>query len=149
MQRLVVKSRYLLKIMCFLCCSEKAEKNLPFAKILENKLKRSKSEFKDLKKAPMTIELPNGGLASFVILGEKLSMFQKHTLLRKAVKPLLDEQADSIAICVFGDDATKEANACAAYYVATVNAAELPSRKKENKYKPLKEISIYGFKAST
>lgn len=127
---------------------EKAEKNLPFAKILENKLKRSKSEFKDLKKAPMTIELPNGGLASYVILAENLSMFQKHTLLRKAVKPLLDEQADSIAICVFGDDATKEANACAAYYVLSVNATELPTRKKENKYKPLKNISIHGFKAT-
>ena len=131
-----------------LVVNEKAEKSLPFAKILDNKLKRSKSEFKDLRKSPVTIELPNGGLASFVVLGEKLTMFQKHTLLRKAVKPLLDEQADNIAICVFGDEVTKEANACAAYYVATVNAAELPSRKKDKKYKPLKEISIYGFKVA-
>ncbi len=127
---------------------EKAEKSLPFAKILDGKLKRSKSEFKDLKKAPITVELPNGGLASFVVLTEKLSIFQKHTLLRKALKLLLDEQADSIAICVFGDEASKEANACAAYYVATVNAAELPTRKKENKHKPLKKISIHGFKAA-
>ncbi len=131
-----------------LVLSEKAEKSLPFVKILDNKLKRSKSEFKDLNKTPMTVELPDGGLVSFVVLGEKLSMFQKHTLLRKAVKPLLDEQAEYIAICVFGDEATKEAHACAAYYVATVNAAELPSRKKDKKHKPLKEISIYGFKAS-
>ncbi len=131
-----------------LVLNEKTEKSLPFAKILDNKLKRSKSEFKDLRKSPMTIELPNGGLASFVVLGEKLTMFQKHTLLRKAVKPLLDEQADNIAICIFGDEATKEVNACAAYYVTMVNAAELPSRKKDKKYKPLKEISIYGFKAA-
>lgn len=127
--------------------SEKAEKALPFVEIFENKLKRTRGEFKDLNKTPMTIELPNGGLASCVILAESLSMFQKHTLLRKAVKPLLDEQADSIAICVFGDEKTKEANACAAYYVTTVNAAELPTRKKDNKHKPLKEISIHGFKA--
>jgi leucyl aminopeptidase len=127
---------------------EKAEKSLPFAKILDNKLKRSKGEFKDLKKAPITIELPNGGMASVVVLGEKLSMFQKHTLLRKAVKPLLGEQAESIAICVFGDEATKEANACAAYYVMTVNAAELPTRKKEIKHKSLKKINIHGFKAA-
>jgi leucyl aminopeptidase len=128
--------------------SEKADEDLPFAKILDSKLKRSKSEFKDLKKAPMTVDLPDGGLASFVVLSEKLSMFQKHVLLRKAVKPLLDEQAERIAICVFGDAVTKEANACAAYYVTTVNAAELPSRKKENKHKSLIEISIYGFKAA-
>ena len=127
--------------------SEKAEKNIPFAKILENKLKRSKCEFKDLNKTPVAVELPNGGLASFVMLAEKLSMFQKHTLLRKALKLLLDEQPEGLAICVFGDEKAKEASACAAYYVATVNAAELPSRKKENKHNPLKAISIYGFKA--
>ena len=118
-----------------------------FAEALLNKLSRSNGEFKDLNKSPITVDLPNGGLASFVILAEKLSMFQKHTLLRKAVKPLLDEQAESVAICVFGSEAEREANACAAYYVLSVNAAELPSRKKEEKHKPLKSISIYGYKA--
>ena len=127
--------------------SEVVENNLPFADNLENKFKRSKSEYKDLNISPMIVELPNGGVASFVILARKLNMFQKHTLLRKAVKPLLDEQAESVAICVFGDEATREAHACAAYYVTTVNAAELPSRKKDNKAKVLKEISMHGFKA--
>jgi len=126
---------------------ENAKKDYPFAKVLENKIKRAKIEYKDLKKSPILVELPNDGVASFVVLGKKLSMFQKHTLLRKAVKPLLDEQPEALAICVFGDDATREAHTCAAYYVATVNAAELPSRKKENRFKPLKEISIYGYKA--
>ena len=130
-----------------LVLSEVAENNLPFANNLENKFKRSKSEYKDLNKSPITVELPNGGIASFVILASKLNMFQKHTLLRKAVKPLLDEQAESVAICVFGDEATREAHACAAYYVTTVNAAELPSRKKDNKANALKEISMHGFKA--
>jgi leucyl aminopeptidase len=130
-----------------LVLSKVAEKNLPFTKILENKLQRSKGEMKDINKTPMSVELPSGGLASYVVLAENLSMFQKHTLLRKAVKPLLDEQPESIAICLFGDQTTKEANACAAYYVTTVNAAELPVRKKDNKHKPLKEISIHGFKA--
>ncbi len=135
-----------------LVLSEVAENNLPFANDLENKFKRSKSEYKDLNKSPITVELANGGIASFVILASKLNMFQKHTLLRKAVKPLLDEHAESVAICVFGDEQTKEVNACAAYYVATVNAAELPSRKSKNKQgnnqKALKEISIHGFKAA-
>ena len=121
---------------------------LPFQASLDAKLKRSQSEFKDLAKTPVLVELPNGGVASVVILGDKLSMFQKHSLLRKAVKPLLDETPASIAICVFGGEAAREANACAAYYVLSVNAAELPSRKKEYKSKPLKEISIYGFKAA-
>ena len=130
-----------------LVLSDEAENNLPFADNLENKFKRNKSDYKDLNKSPMIVELPNGGIASFVILASKLNMFQKHTLLRKAVKPLLDEYAESVAICVFGDEATREAHACAAYYVTTVNAAVLPSRKKDNKAKALKEISMHGFKA--
>ena len=124
-----------------------------FAEVLQNKLSRSNGEFKDLNKSPVSVDLPNGGLASYVILAEKLSMFQKHTLLRKAVKPLLDEQAETLAICVFGSETEREANACAAYYVATVNAAELPSRKgaknkQNNKSKSLKKITIHGYKAA-
>ncbi len=121
---------------------------LPFQTNLDVKLKRSQSEFKDCAKTPLLVELPNGSVASVVILGDKLSMFQQHTLLRKAVKPLLDETPESLAICVFGTEMEREAHACAAYYVTTVNATELPSRKKERKSKSLKEISIYGFKAA-
>lgn len=128
--------------------TEKDDSDIPFAKTLRAKLKRTNGEYKDLNKTPMTIELPNGGVASFVILGEKLNTFQRYTLLRKAVKPLLEEQPESVAICVFGDDATREAHACAAYYVVSVNAAELPNRKKENKFKPIKNISIHGYAAS-
>lgn len=119
-----------------------------FATALQNKLTRSQTKFSDLAKTPVCVDLPNGGLASFVILTDKLSLFQKHTLLRKAVKSLLDEQPEQLAICVFGNEQQREAHACAAYYVATVNAAELPSHKKEAKHKPLNNISLYGYKAS-
>ena len=119
----------------------------PFQANIDAKLKRMQGKLADVKKSPLLVDLPNGELMSVVILANKLSLFQQHTLLRKAVKPLLDETPESIVICVFGDDATRKAHACAAYYVLRVNAAELPSRKKDNKLKPLKEISIYGFKA--
>ena len=142
-EKLLTSQKHILLVL-----DEKSKKDIPFIEILQNKIKRSKSEFKDLNKKPMSVDLPNGGLASYVILGANLSMFQKHTLLRKAVKPLLSESPESLALCVFGDDATREANACASYYVATVNAADLPSRKKkETKATQLKSISIYGYKA--
>ncbi len=132
--------------------TESNENNHPFAELLNNKLKRCKTEFKDLNKSPVSCELPNTGVASFVVLGEKLSIFQKHTLLRKATIPLLDESPEALTICVFGSELQREENACAAYYVAMVNAAELPSRKrlknKQEKSKPLKSISIYGHKAT-
>ena len=131
-----------------LVVAENYKTALPFQASIDAKLKRSQTEFNDCAKTPILVELPNGSVVCVVILNDKLSMFQQHTLLRKAVKPLLNECPTNIAICVFGDDAAREAHACAAYYVTTVNAAELPSRKREYKSKPLKEISIIGFKAA-
>lgn len=128
--------------------SEKEESALPYLKLLQSKLKRTHSNIKDLRKTSVTLELSNGGIASYVVLEDKLTTFQRHTLLRKAAEPLLKEQPSDLAICVFGDENARQAHACAAYYVVTVNSAELPSRKKESKFKPLKKISIYGYKAS-
>ncbi len=129
-----------------------AENVHPFRDLLQNKLQRCNADFQSLQKTPVILDLPHGGIAAYVVLTEKLSPFQQHTLLRKAVKPLLDENPDSLAIFVFGDDATRQAHACSAYYVATVNAAQLPNSKgaksqQNNKSNPLKEISIYGYKA--
>lgn len=126
---------------------ETEEENIPYEHILKTKLKRIKSEYKELGSNPVTIDLPAGGLASFVVLGDELNTFQRHTLLRKAAKPLLDEKPDNIALCVFGNTATREAHACAAYYVVTVNTAALPSRKKDAKSVQLKNVYIYGYQA--
>ena len=128
--------------------SEKEESDFAFSEILHAKLKRTHSEYKDLNKTPLVADLANGGVASFVVLSGKLNVFQRHTMLRKALKPLLDEQPAELTICIFGDEPTREAHACAAYYVATVNATELPSRKKDRKFKLLKNISIHGYKAN-
>lgn len=121
--------------------------SIPFEHILNTKLQRTKSEYKDLEANPVTIDLPAGGLASFVVLNDSLNPFQRHTLLRKAAKPLLEEKPESIALCVFGDTDTREAHACAAYYVVTVNAAALPNRKKDAKPVQLKNVYIYGYQA--
>lgn len=130
----------------FVLTDNEHEKHI-FREILETRLKRTNSEYKDLNKTPLSADLPNGGLVSFIVLSNKLNMFERHTLLRIAAKPLIDEQPDSLAICVLGDEATREANACAAYYVTTVNAADLPSRKKDHKSKPLNSVTIHGYKA--
>lgn len=122
--------------------------DVPYTQLLSQKLKRIQSTEEELAKTPVQLELPNGGVGSYVWLKPDWNMFQKHTALRKAIKPLLDEQPASLAICVYGDDATREAHACAAYYVASVNAAALPNHKKDQKIKALEALSIYGFKAS-
>ncbi len=123
----------------------KMQNGYPFERLLLDKLKRGHGEFSDIEKSPVTVELSNGGLASFIKLKADVSVFQRHTLLRKAIKPLLEERPESLTISVFGDEETRRIHACAAYYVATVNAAELPVHKKEKKHKPLKNITIEGY----
>lgn len=126
---------------------ESKSESIPFEQILNTKLLRTKSEYKDLGLNPVTIDLPAGGLGSFIVLKDSLNTFQRHTLLRKAARPLLEEKPESITLCVFGDVATREAHACAAYYVVTVNASDLPNRKKDAKPVQLKNVYIYGYQA--
>lgn len=124
-----------------------AAKNFAFADILEKRLNRSQTEWKDLEKSPIILDLPSGGLASFIAIDTKKSTFQRHTLLRKAIMPLLNEYPEHIGICVYGDALTRKENASAAYYVVSVNVAKLPNRKKENKTPHLKSIHVYGYQS--
>ncbi|MFA6178597.1 MAG: leucyl aminopeptidase family protein [Candidatus Methylopumilus sp.] len=122
--------------------------SLPFAPVLEAKLKRNRNKYADLAKTPVTADLPNGGVATWVVLDAKLNPFQRHTLLRKATKPLLDEKPQTLGIVLFGSDKMRQQGARDAYYVASVNAAELPERKgakDKKKSHALKTISIYGW----
>lgn len=126
--------------------SEKSESVLPYAQVLDKKLRRIKKELKDLSKSPVTVDLPNGGLASFVTLSENMTTFKRHTLLRKATKYILEERPEKVAICVYGNNTARETNACAAYYVLTVNAANLPNKKKDHHAQELKQVDLFGYR---
>jgi leucyl aminopeptidase len=119
--------------------------SVPFSQLLQRKLKRSRSKYADLAKTPVMTELPQGGLAVWLALDDKLNPFQRHTLLRKAVKILLDEKPASLAIAVYGDESARAQAARDAVYVACVNAAELPSRKAKHKTHALKAVSLHGW----
>ena len=129
--------------------SEKQNTDIPYNSRLQNKINRTHGEYNDLAKSPITLDLQNDGIASFVILGNKLNTFQRHTLLRKAIKPLLDEQPTDLAIVICTNEAYRALDSSAAYYAASVNAVDLPKRKKDHKYQPLTSISIYGFKSES
>jgi leucyl aminopeptidase len=122
--------------------------SLPYAQFFKSKLHRSKKSYQDLAKSPITLDLPTGGLASYVILNGKLTSFQRHQLLRKAAKPMLDEQPAEIAIDIHGEADQREINACAAYYVISANAQKMPVHKKTADDHQLGTIHIYGFKAA-
>lgn len=125
-------------------------KNLPFSEALDAKLKRTGKKYSDLLKTSLMADLPNGAVASWIVLDHHLSTFKRHTLLRKAVKPLLDENPSLITIAVYGNDPFRQQSAKDAFYVTAVNAAELPARKsKSAKDEPkaplLKAITIFGW----
>ncbi|WP_047548331.1 M17 family metallopeptidase [Methylotenera sp. G11] len=126
---------------------ENEDRNLPFSQTLFTKLSRVKKKYKDLEKSPLTVDLPHGGLASFIILNENLTPFQRHTLLRKAIKQIIEEHPENIALCVYGSETARSMNACAAYYVLTANAAQLTNRKKDHAKSHLKIIDLFGYQA--
>lgn len=126
--------------------------DIPFGKLLENKLKRIQSEYGGLAKSPVSTEMSGGAVASWVVLKDGTNSFERHTLLRKAVMPLLDEKPGHLTIAVYGDKEFRGQVAQDAFYVTAINAAELPVRKKEKsgkKTKPLKTITLYGWKDNT
>lgn len=126
----------------------KPMKTFPFLEALNVKLKRMDKEYSDLSKSPILLDLPSGAVVSFVALDVSLSTFKRHTLLRKAVKPLLDEKPSRLSIAIYGEQAERELAAKDAMYVALVNAAQLPERKSakhQEKSKPLQSIQLYGW----
>src|SRR5690606_4768852 len=70
---------------------------------------------------------------------------QRHTLLRKAMKPLLDDHPETLVLAVYGSEDQRAQSAYDAYYVATLNTAELPSRKRERKTHALGTIHLHGW----
>ena len=129
-------------LLCVL--SDATSKTFPFIKELDRKLKRTHKKMASLSKEPVTIEIQDGRLLSFVVLDQKMNTFQRHTLIRKALQPLIAENPEALNICVFGDEDSKEINARAAIYVALINSQTLPTRKKESNKKNIKSIELFG-----
>jgi leucyl aminopeptidase len=72
-------------LLCVL--SDATSKTFPFIKELDRKLKRAHKKMASLSKEPVTIEVQDGRLLSFVVLDQKMNTFQRHTLIRKALSP--------------------------------------------------------------
>lgn len=121
--------------------------SLPFTSVLDLRLQRSRQALDELGKSPLAADLPNGAAVSWVVLDDKLDPYQRHTLLRKAIKPLLDEKPQKLAICVYGDDDSRSRSAQDAVYVALVNAVELPSRKGKQESRPLETLLLHGWES--
>ncbi|MDF0378507.1 leucyl aminopeptidase family protein [Methylophilus sp. YYY-1] len=125
---------------------EKYFSTLPFGEALAAKLARAGLTAADLAQKPVTLEWPDGRLVSLVQVEASSPRFALNSLLRSAVKPLLEEHPVRIAIGVY---AKKQATVLArqAAYVTLVNAQALPVLKKKHKGQSLREIGLFGVDA--
>ena len=119
--------------------------SLPFYEVLTSKLQRAGLTAEDLKQKPVTLEMAEGTLISVCQLEAKASTFAMSTLLRAAVKPLLAEHPERIALAVYSK---KHASLFArlAAYVTLLNAQALPVLKQKAPGQKLREIGVFGVK---
>ncbi len=129
---------------------------LPFAKSLDGlrevpaldrlraALKRRNMKAEELAKTPVSVTLAGGGLAAFLMLDGGKSAFERQSLLRRALAPLLEEQPAELRLAVFGSAEARRESAREALYVAWVNGARLPSRRKKPAVRPLARIFLHG-----
>ena len=120
---------------------------LPFAATLDKVLARRKKKMGDLAKSPITADAPGGALVAWVMIDPAQSVFERQTTMRKAVLALLGENPTAIMIAVYGDATQRLAAAELALYVAWVNGAKLPERKKKKENHDLRKMVLHGCSA--
>jgi leucyl aminopeptidase len=120
----------------------------PGKAILDGFLTRRGMKAAELAKTPISGDLPHGGLAAWVMLDDKKTTFEQHTIMRKALQLLLAEHPKALSIAVCGDDTQRRAAAETAVYVALLNGGKLPARKKKDEHKPLRALALHGYEAA-
>ena len=98
-------------------------RDVPALDRLRTALKRRDMKAEELAKTPVTVNLSGGGLASFVMLDGGKSAFDRQSLLRRAMAPLMEEQPCELTLALFGSAESRRENAREALYVAWVNGA--------------------------
>lgn len=111
---------------------------------LQSALKRRGMKVEELAKSPLTLTLVQGGLASFVMLDGAKSVFDRQSLLRRAMAPLMEEQPRELVLALYGSGEFRQEIAREALYVAWLNGVRLPTRRKEPPVRPLASISLHG-----
>jgi leucyl aminopeptidase len=86
-----------------------------------------------LQHSPVVGVLSEGLLLSWVWVNPAHSRFEQQVALCKALKPLLDERPQALALVLTGEMAARTAVAGQALYASWLNGAALPSRKSKVK----------------
>ena len=121
---------------------------VPGESVLEKLLVRREMQLPDLLKAPISANLENGELCTWVMLDTELSVFEQHGHLRKGLKLLLAENPTEIYISVHGTSPQKKKFAELITYITWLNGAILPIRKSEPAKKSLKSIFLHNYEGN-
>ena len=119
-------------------------RGVPGSDSLRAALSRRKKKADELSSSPVSVDLPRGALGVWLMLDAARSVFERQTLLRKAIQLALAEQPQDLVIAVFGTAAQRRPAAALAVYTAWVNGARLPERKKKSAATALNAIRLYG-----
>jgi leucyl aminopeptidase len=123
-------------------------RGVPGVEALSATLSRRKKKPADLAKSPVTTDSGQGALASWIMLDSAQPVFERQTLVRKGLQPLLAERPEEIAIAVFGPADSRRRAAELAVYAAWANGARLPERKKKSESGALKRVRLHGYRAA-
>ncbi|MDE2622851.1 MAG: leucyl aminopeptidase family protein [Betaproteobacteria bacterium] len=110
---------------------------------LKAALRRRGDKPQSLQQKPLAVPLDDGLLVSWVWLTSGQTPFQQQALLCKGLGLLLEERPSILGLRIAGPQA--DAVAGLAVYVALVNGAALPSRKKES-HPALRKIVVQGIR---
>lgn len=118
--------------------------NLPGEYALKALLLRREMQLCQIGETPVCANLQNGALCTWVMVDFNQSIFEQHSLVRKALQLLLEEGPTQIHLSVHGNTHQKQLLAKLAVYVSWINGAVLPERKLRPDRKPLESIILHG-----
>ena len=121
-----------------------ASRNVPGIDALAAVLARRKKKPEELAGSPVQVDLPRGALAVWAMLDPAKSVFERQTLVRKALALLLAESPEELVVAVTGTPAQRRLAAELAAYVSWVNGTRLPERKKKSAAHALRTIRVFG-----
>lgn len=118
---------------------------IPGEEALKNLLARRDIKLSKISESPVSADLENGAICTWVMIDADASVFEQQTIIRKALQILLAENPTEIQLAVFGNSSQKQAFAKLAVYIAWINGAALPVRKKNPEKTPLASIVLHGY----
>lgn len=119
---------------------------IPYHEKLNAAVTRRGMKMNELIENPISCDLDHGAMAVWVMLDISKSRFEQLTIMRKALDLLLTEHPQQLAISVYGNEKERRNAASVGLYTAWVNGARLMVRKKKMPPKPLKSITLFGYK---